>query len=151
MGTVVLRYALHHARSVKMAMIAPLSGPWARQGQLLRMGAEMAIDDINASGGIQKLGVVAGSHGVDIPPFEKLRDFRTWEDEKPPKGMLYNYPPRGDVTALLAGYPAPTSLGTQMFAQGTICNLVAQCTQQGKSIDQAIDFARTELEGFMRT
>jgi branched-chain amino acid transport system substrate-binding protein len=56
MGTVVLRYALHHARSVKMAMIAPLSGPWARQGQLLRMGAEMAIDDINASGGIQKLG-----------------------------------------------------------------------------------------------
>jgi branched-chain amino acid transport system substrate-binding protein len=44
------------ARSVKMAMIAPLSGPWARQGQLLRMGAEMAIDDINASGGLQKLG-----------------------------------------------------------------------------------------------
>jgi hypothetical protein len=98
---------------------------------------------------VEKL--VAGSHGVDIPPFEKLRDFRTWEDEKPPKGTLYNYPPRGDVTALLAGYPAPTSLGTQMFAQGTICKLVAQCTQQGKSIDQAIDFARTELEGFMRT
>jgi hypothetical protein len=71
--------------------------------------------------------------------------------EKPPAGTLYNYPPRGDVTALLAGYPAPTSLGAQMFAQGTICKLVAQCTQQGKSIDQAIDFARTELEGFMRT
>ena len=44
------------AQSVKMAMIAPLSGPWARQGQLLRMGAEMAIGDINASGGIQQLG-----------------------------------------------------------------------------------------------
>ena len=44
------------ARSVKMAMIAPLSGPWARQGQLLRQGAEMAIDEINQKGGIQKLG-----------------------------------------------------------------------------------------------
>ena len=98
---------------------------------------------------VEKL--VAGSHGVDIPPFEKLRDFKTWEEEKPPAGTLYNYPPRGDVTALLAGYPAPTSLGTQMFAQGTICKMVTQCTQQGKSIDQAIDFARTELEGFMRT
>jgi hypothetical protein len=91
------------------------------------------------------------SHGVDIPPFEKLRDFKTWEEEKPPAGTLYNYPPRRDVTALLAGYPAPTSLGAQMFAQGTICKMVAQCTQQGKSIDQAIDLARTELEGFKRT
>src|SRR5204862_3688346 len=44
------------AKSVKMAMIAPLSGPWARQGQLLRQGAEMAIDEINQKGGIAKLG-----------------------------------------------------------------------------------------------
>src|SRR5918911_4715744 len=44
------------AKSVKMAMIVPLSGPWARQGQLLRQGAEMAIDEINEKGGIQKLG-----------------------------------------------------------------------------------------------
>src|SRR5690349_1346836 len=27
-------------------------------------------------------------------------------------------------------YPAPTSLGAQMFAHGTICKMVAQCTQQ---------------------
>ncbi|MBV8936789.1 MAG: ABC transporter substrate-binding protein, partial [Alphaproteobacteria bacterium] len=35
-------------QSVKIAMIAPMSGPWARQGQLLRMGADLAIEDINA-------------------------------------------------------------------------------------------------------
>jgi hypothetical protein len=35
------------------------------------------------------------------------RDFKTWEEEKPPVGTLYNYPPRGDVIALLVGYPAP--------------------------------------------
>jgi hypothetical protein len=28
--------------------------------------------------------LVAGSHGVDIPPYEKLRNFRTWAEEKPP-------------------------------------------------------------------
>ena len=39
-----------------MAMIVPLSGPWARQGQLLRQGADMAIDEINKSGGIKSLG-----------------------------------------------------------------------------------------------
>jgi len=44
------------AKDVEVALIVPLSGPWARQGLLERMGAEMAIDDINAAGGIKALG-----------------------------------------------------------------------------------------------
>ena len=44
------------AKEVKVAVIAPLSGPWARQGQLMQMGAEMAIDEINAAGGIKSMG-----------------------------------------------------------------------------------------------
>ncbi len=114
-----------------------------------RAAAKSLLAYLSTRSSVEKL--VAGSHGVDIPPFDKLRDFRTWEEEKPPVGTLYNYPPRGDVIALLAGYPAPASIGTQMFAQGTICKMVAQCTQQGKSIDAAIDFAQSELEGFSRT
>jgi hypothetical protein len=51
-----IRAARAQAKSVKIAMIAPLSGPWARQGQLLRMGSDMAIDDINSQGGIKALG-----------------------------------------------------------------------------------------------
>ena len=41
---------------VKLGLIVPLSGPWARQGEVMRVGAEMAIDHINESGGIQSLG-----------------------------------------------------------------------------------------------
>src|ERR1700744_960935 len=41
---------------VKIAMLVPLSGPWARQGILEQMGARMAIDDINNAGGIKALG-----------------------------------------------------------------------------------------------
>lgn len=41
---------------VTFAMISPLSGPWAREGELQRGGAEMAVDDINAAGGIKALG-----------------------------------------------------------------------------------------------
>ena len=44
------RPARAQAAEVKIAMLVPLSGPWARQGILERMGAEMAIDDINAAG-----------------------------------------------------------------------------------------------------
>ncbi len=41
---------------VKIAMMVPLSGPWARSGLLEQMGARMAIDDVNAAGGIKALG-----------------------------------------------------------------------------------------------
>src|SRR5678815_3044410 len=43
-------------REVKIALVVPLSGPWARQGILEQMGAEMAIEDVNSSGGVKALG-----------------------------------------------------------------------------------------------
>jgi branched-chain amino acid transport system substrate-binding protein len=44
------------AKEIKVAMVAPISGPWARPGQLIQMGAQMAVDEINASGGIKSIG-----------------------------------------------------------------------------------------------
>ena len=44
------------ADDVKIALVVPLSGRWARQGQLKKMGADMAIDEINSQGGIKALG-----------------------------------------------------------------------------------------------
>src|SRR5262245_9045996 len=43
-------------KSVKIAIIVPLSGPWARQGTLVKYGAETAVNEINAAGGIKALG-----------------------------------------------------------------------------------------------
>jgi branched-chain amino acid transport system substrate-binding protein len=51
-----IRPAAAQVKTVKIASIAPLSGPWARQGQLLRMGTDMAAEDINNNGGIKSLG-----------------------------------------------------------------------------------------------
>ena len=53
---VAARTAGAQAKEVKVAMIAPMSGPWARQGKLMQLGADMAIDDINAQGGVKALG-----------------------------------------------------------------------------------------------
>src|SRR5579875_1714852 len=44
------------AKTVKVALLAPMSGPWARNGQMMRSGAEMGIEDINAGGGVAALG-----------------------------------------------------------------------------------------------
>lgn len=48
--------AAAQAKEVKVGLIAPLSGPWARQGDLMLKGAQMAIDDINNAGGIKSMG-----------------------------------------------------------------------------------------------
>jgi ABC-type glycerol-3-phosphate transport system substrate-binding protein len=110
-----------------------------------KLAAKSLLAFLSTRSSVEKL--VAGSHGYDIPPFEKLRDFKTWADEAPPTGTLYNYPPRGDVISSLSGYPAPINVGNQ----GTLCNMIARCTQQGQSIDQAIAAAADEIEGYMRS
>jgi len=55
-GSAALPSLGHTAADVKVAMIMPLSGPWARSGALEQMGARMAVDDVNAAGGIKSLG-----------------------------------------------------------------------------------------------
>ncbi len=41
---------------VKIGLIQPLSGPWSRSGDMSRRGAELAVSDINAAGGIKACG-----------------------------------------------------------------------------------------------
>ena len=98
---------------------------------------------------VEKL--IVASQGFDVPPFDSMADFKVWEEAEPPKGTLYNFPPRGDVIVSVAGHPAPARIGVQMYAQGIMCKMIAQCTQQGRSIDEAIAFCERELEGYMRT
>ena len=42
--------------TVKIGTVVPLSGPWASIGLNIKAGADMAIDEINAAGGIKSLG-----------------------------------------------------------------------------------------------
>ena len=94
--------------------------------------------------------IVDASKGYDIPPYENLRDFDVWKNEGPPKGVNYNYPPRGDVVSTMIGYPAPVNIANNMTTQGTICKLVARYANQGVSMDQAIARITEEIEGYKR-
>jgi branched-chain amino acid transport system substrate-binding protein len=46
------------ARTVKIGVVHPVTGPLAEPGQACRLGAQMAADAINAAGGIKSLGGV---------------------------------------------------------------------------------------------
>src|SRR5216683_923093 len=95
--------------------------------------------------------LVNASSGFDIPPFASFMDFKAWEEVEPPKYTVYNFPPRRDVIPHLTGYPAPLKIGTQMYAQATMMKMIALHTQSGKSINDAMSWAESEIEGFMRT
>jgi branched-chain amino acid transport system substrate-binding protein len=49
-------HAQSNPETVKIGLLAPLSGIYARPGQVMRMGAELGVEDVNAAGGIAALG-----------------------------------------------------------------------------------------------
>ena len=49
-------WATAQVKEVKVAVVVPLSGAWARNGELHLKGAQLAIEHINAAGGIKALG-----------------------------------------------------------------------------------------------
>ena len=98
---------------------------------------------------VEKL--VNGSIGYDIPSFASQRNFKIWAEVAPPKGTVFHYPPKQSQTLSVACAPAPANVANQMYVQGVQTKLIAQCTQGGKTIQQAIDWGASELEGYMRT
>lgn len=42
--------------TIKIGLIVPMSGNYARPGQVMKMGAELALEDINKQGGIKSMG-----------------------------------------------------------------------------------------------
>jgi len=98
---------------------------------------------------VEKL--VDGSIGYDVPSFESMRNFKIWEEVKPPVGTVYHYPPRGDQVVWMACAPAPSSIAQQMYTQSIMTKMIAKCTQGKESIDKTIAWAAGELEGYMRT
>jgi ABC-type glycerol-3-phosphate transport system substrate-binding protein len=91
------------------------------------------------------------SVGYDIPPLTSMSDFKIWEQVGPPVGTVYNYPTRPwhDARPSITAFPAPPEIAVQMYNRGTHPTLLAKL-HSGQTIDQAIAWARNELEGFIR-
>jgi branched-chain amino acid transport system substrate-binding protein len=56
LGAMCIAPVAAQTKEVKVGLIAPMSGPWARQGDLMVKGANLAIENINNAGGIKALG-----------------------------------------------------------------------------------------------
>jgi ABC-type glycerol-3-phosphate transport system substrate-binding protein len=89
--------------------------------------------------------------GYDLPPYEKLLDFKIWEQVEPPKGTVYNYPirPWHDEQPSLTASEAAPDVAVQIYSRAIHNQMMARL-KEGQSIPTVIAWARDELQGFMR-
>src|SRR5690242_19668099 len=95
--------------------------------------------------------LVAASFGYDLPSFPSFYDFETWKTVEPPKGTVYNYPPRGDEQVSIAAFPARPDVAAQVYNSAIMVKMISKVSQGGESIDSVVKWAERELEGFLRT
>jgi ABC-type glycerol-3-phosphate transport system substrate-binding protein len=94
--------------------------------------------------------LVAASFGYDLPSFKSMYDLDTWKTVEPPVGTVYSYPPRGDELTSIAGAPARSDVGAQIYNQAINTVMVAKFTQGNEKLDEVIKWAENELEGTLR-
>jgi ABC-type glycerol-3-phosphate transport system substrate-binding protein len=88
--------------------------------------------------------------GFDIPPFDSMLDFDVWDKVEPPPGTVYNYPlrPHHNSKRSFTGMPAPPQIAVQIYNNAVPCNMIAKVTHGGQSIEQAVAWAESELQGY---
>jgi ABC-type glycerol-3-phosphate transport system substrate-binding protein len=91
------------------------------------------------------------SEGYDIPPFEKMLDFKIWSEVEPPKGTVFNYPlrPSSGQKPSLAASEATPEVAVQIYNRGIHNQMMARL-RDGQTIPQVISWAQGELDGFTR-
>ena len=91
--------------------------------------------------------LVEASFGYDLPSFRSMYDLDTWKTVGPPLGTVYGYPPRADEQTSIAGAPARSEVGAQIYNQAINTVMVAKFTQGGEKLDAVIKWAENELQG----
>ncbi len=93
---------------------------------------------------------VEASFGYDLPTFKSYYDFDTWKTVEPPKGTVYNYPPRGDEQVSMAGFPARPDVAAQIYNSALQVQMISRISQGKEKVADVIKWASNELEGYLR-
>lgn len=112
-----------------------------------KSAAKSLLVHINKPESIRKL--VEGAAGYDIPPYQKLLDYKVWDVQGPPAGTLSHYPNRADQVNSLPCSPAPPAMASQLYTNAIMPKMIVRIGR-GENIDQTLAWATNEIEGFRR-
>ena len=129
-----------------VAMLPRFQGLWNFSRN--KSAAKSLMLHVSSREAAEKL--VAACQGYDLPPFVKFNDFKTWDEEGPPKGTLSHYPNKGDQVAMIPGAPASPLIAAQIYNQAVMPKMILK-QAQGEPVEKTLAWAENEVEGFMRT
>ena len=129
-----------------VAMLPRFQGLWNFSKN--KSAAKSLMLHVSSREAAEKL--VAACQGYDLPPFVKFNDFKTWDEEGPPKGTISHYPNKGDQVPMIPGAPAPPLIAAQIYNQGVMPKMILKLAQ-GEPMEKTLAWAENEVEGFMRT
>jgi ABC-type glycerol-3-phosphate transport system substrate-binding protein len=110
--------------------------------------AKSLITHLSQPASAEKMVIASG--GYDLPSFANLTTFKVWAEEGPPKGTLYHYAnPYNHQTLSVAGAPAPHAIAERIYTQATQTQMAVRYAR-GEAIEKTLDWAASEIEGFMR-
>jgi ABC-type glycerol-3-phosphate transport system substrate-binding protein len=112
-----------------------------------KSAAKSLLLHINNPDNIRKM--VAGAAGYDVPPYQKLIDYKVWDDQGPPPGTLSHYPNRGDQKNVMPCSPAPPQSASQIYTNAIMPKIFVRIGR-GENIDKTLAWAKSEIEGFAR-
>ncbi len=112
-----------------------------------KSAAKSLLVHINKPDNIRK--IVAGAAGYDIPPYQKLLDYKVWDEQGPPAGTLSHYPNRGDQKNVMPCSPAPPQIASQLYTNAVMPKMIVRIGR-GESIDKTLAWAASEIEGYTR-
>lgn len=93
--------------------------------------------------------LVAGAEGYDIPPYQKLLDYKVWDVQGPPPGTLSHYPNRGDQRNAMPCAPSPPAMASQLYTNAIMPKMIVRIGR-GENMDKTLAWAASEIEGFRR-
>jgi ABC-type glycerol-3-phosphate transport system substrate-binding protein len=94
--------------------------------------------------------LVDACQGYDLPPFLKFNDFKTWDEQAPPKGTLSHYPNKGDQVVIVPCAPGPPQVAGQIYSQAIMPKMVLRMAG-GEAMPKTLEWAAKEIEGYSRT
>jgi ABC-type glycerol-3-phosphate transport system substrate-binding protein len=112
-----------------------------------KSAAKSLLVHINKPESISKL--IIGATGYDIPPYQKLLDYKVWDEQGPPPGTLSHYPNRADQVNSLPCAPAPPAIASQLYTNAMMPKMIVRIGR-GDKIEQTLAWAESEIEGYRR-
>lgn len=112
-----------------------------------KSAAKSLMVHMNKPENIRRL--VAGAAGYDIPPYQKLIDYKVWDEQGPPPGTLSHYPNRADQYNVMPCSPAPPQIASQLYTNAVMPKMIVRIGR-GESIEKTLAWAESEIEGYAR-